>query len=243
MKFGVDLAQILFLCALTVSVMRVPGIWQEHSKANREAAIHWGNEQAAATRREVLHVLAYQLAEAQKAAEHRIAGIQRATVGELKAMRVQTLQRLDVAGPALLGEAQGLRSDLNQQAATLNASVSQVANLAPPIRNVVETFDRQFMQPIYVDGAGNKHGNPNTLWAGWAQIRGELVPTMDSFRRIADVAEARAPAVADAALATAEGVGKMAAAGGKLADEWTRPKRWYNHLWTGLKLGVRAVTF
>jgi hypothetical protein len=186
--------------------------------------------------------------------------------GVLQAMLANALlvadARLASVQDALRGEIQGARRDLRAEVARARRDALEAAGSAQSA--IVETVDDRLAQALDVAdrrlGEASEHlgemtrpagealgrvnqqfltceGNPGCLQSRWLALSGESIRTMDSFRRIAKVAEEEAPATGQAVREGAQALSSMAQDGAKVTAKLTGPRRWYAKLWDALKVG------
>lgn len=170
--------------------------------------------------------------------------------------------RLASAQDALRGEIQGARRDLRGEVAATRRDALEAVGSAQAA--IVETVDDRLSQTLEVAdrrlGETNEHlgettrpagetlarvnqqfliceGNPGCLQSRWLALSGESMRTMDSFRRIAKVAEEEAPATGQAVREGAQALSSMAQDGARVTAKLTGPRRWYSRVWDALKVG------
>jgi hypothetical protein len=158
----------------------------------------------------------------------RLASVERTAASEVQAQGQAVLGALD----ARLGQALG---DLDAQLRSANASIAQVAAVAPSVQRTTEAFHEQFMSPTITVADGSTRGNPGALYPRWLALSGEAMRTSDSIRRIADAQADVSPAQAKAMTELAQNIAGISADVHVVTSEYVRPRRWYERLWSGLK--------
>lgn len=184
---------------------------------------------------DALKMLDERLASVEDSARKEIRTTRQALVAETATARQQSTERIDRAAPAVLAEVQAIRSDLRGQLETANRSIAEVAAVAPILRLTIEHVDEQFFRCP---------DNPACVQSRWLALSGEGMRTMDSFRRIAKVAEEEAPATGKAVREGSQALSSMAQDGAKLTAKVTGPKRWYQHLGSWIRTaayGINAI--
>ena len=205
----------------------LPKLAQDEAAATRQAAQQSIQSALTAAQTEIKatrNVLDARLASVEATAASEVQEQGRAILGAVDARMAQAL------------------SDLDTQLRQANASLAEATALAPPIRGVVETFDRQFMQPTIVVADGTTRGNPGALYPRWLALSGEAMRTSDSIRLIAEAQAKQAPAQSEAMTALAQNIAGITSDVHKVTTEYTRPRKWHEKLWGGMKaIGGLAV--
>lgn len=225
-RLGVWTALLALLVAAVRVVWVIPEVYDHHSRENRAALTAWGDNQANATRKDVLRLVDSRLESIERNAvreiravrrdvkeivgttDNRAAEIQKDAREEIRDLRASVDGRLVEIGTSLSEEGAVIDSRLGELTTGLEAT--QV-----PIRRMVTLFNQQFMEPVAVDGRGNI-----TAYSRFLALSGEAMKTSDNFRRITEAMADNTPAQQAAVTGIAKDVHTF-------TSSFVRPKRWY----------------
>lgn len=162
-------------------------------------------------------------------------------IGEVQGARAGALEEIGNLRAELGGQLTTANRTLAEQTAVLNASVAQVAAVAPPLQQNLADFHEQFMSPTITVADGTKRGNPGALYPRWLALSGEAMRTSDSIRLIAEAQASQAPAQAAAMTKLAENMAGISQDVHHVTAEFVRPRTARERAWAIVQSSTRIA--